>query len=96
MKDAGGRIYAVSVDPPEQSRRVMEKHHLAFPILSDESREVIRAYGLVHAHGSPDGKDIAVPAHLLIDGSGNIVWRHLPSASRTARPPPKTWPRLPN
>ena len=66
---------AVCVDSPKESKRVVEKHKLNFSILSDEKHEVIRAYGLYHTGGSPDSKDVAVPAHVLIDRSGRIAWR---------------------
>lgn len=46
-------------------------------LLSDESREVVRRYGLVHAGGGPDGQDIPVPALLIIDTDGRIEWAHV-------------------
>ena len=71
------RLIALSVDAPQDSKRVVEHDHLPFPILADEKHEVITAYGLVHAHGSPDGKEIAIPAHVLIDHDGKILWKHI-------------------
>jgi thioredoxin-dependent peroxiredoxin len=70
----GGGILAVSVDPPEQSRRVVAKNNLPFPILADPQREVVRAYGVLHAGGGPGGADIALPAHFLIDQAGRVRW----------------------
>lgn len=87
MVRRGGTLLAVSVDSPEQSARVVERNKLAFPILSDADRAVIRAYGVVHAKGSPNGGDIALPSQFLIDRSGRIAWRSI--AKRTnVRPDP--------
>jgi len=66
---------AVSVDPPSDSKRVVDKHKLNFSILADETHQVIRDYGLYHAGASHEGKDAAVPAHVLIDRTGRIAWR---------------------
>ena len=68
-------MLAVSVDPPERARQVVENNDLSFSILCDTDREMIRDYGLVHEGGSIDGKDIPIPAHILIAPDGAIVWR---------------------
>lgn len=77
LRKRGGTVLAISVDPPDKARTVVENNKLAFPILCDESREVTKAYGLLHPGGSPDGKDVPVPAHLLLDRSGIVVWEHV-------------------
>lgn len=82
-----GRLLAISVDPPEKSREVIEKQHLPFPILSDTERKVIRDYGILHQGGGLHGEDIAVPAMFLIDRNGNLAWSR--KAKRiTDRPTP--------
>lgn len=70
-------MLAISVDPPEKSRAVVEKHELGFPILADTERAVIAAYGVVHKGGGPQGTDIALPANFLIDRTGRVVWQHV-------------------
>jgi len=67
----------VSVDKPRSARKLVDRYKLPFPLLSDESREVVRRYGLVHAGGGPDGQDIPVPALLIIDTDGRIEWAHV-------------------
>jgi peroxiredoxin len=74
-KDGG--VLAISVDPPELSREVVENEHLPFPILSDANRGIVKAYGLLHAGAGPRGTDVAVPAQFLLDRDGRIVWRHV-------------------
>src|SRR6185295_595655 len=77
LERRGGRLYAISVDPPETSRGVVEKRQLAFSILSDPQHDVIARYGLVHKDGSPHHGDISVPAQILIGRDGRIVWQHV-------------------
>jgi peroxiredoxin len=43
---AGGQFVAVTPQRPTNALSVTEKHDLAFPVLSDESQDVIRAYKL--------------------------------------------------
>lgn len=76
------------MDAPDESRRVVRALGLSFPILSDADAAVIRAYGLVHEGGGPHGEAIAVPAQLLVDRDGAIVWRHV-ARRITDRPSPE-------
>jgi len=76
LQALGGRTLAICVDAPKDSLRVVEKKGLPFSILCDEKREVLRAYDVLHPGAGPGGCDIAVPAHVLIDTDGKIVYRH--------------------
>ena len=67
---------AVSVDPPETTRKLIEKQGYPFLFLSDEKLEAIRKYDLVHAGGG-GGADISRPGEFLIDLTGTIRWRDL-------------------
>ena len=87
LTEQGGSLLAISVDTPEQSAEVVRTAGLAFPILSDPDRAAIRAYGVLHAGGAPDGADIALPADFLIDREGVIAWAHVASQVQS-RPPP--------
>jgi peroxiredoxin Q/BCP len=42
------RYFMASVDPPERNRRFARSVGADFPLLSDESRDVARAYGVLH------------------------------------------------
>jgi peroxiredoxin len=85
----GGKLLAVSVDPPQRSFQVIQRYDLNYPILGDVDCQVIRQYGLVHAGGAPDGGDMAIPAQFLIDRTGQIVWRRV-SARIQDRANPQT------
>jgi peroxiredoxin len=73
----GGTVLAISVDPPERSRRLVKAYDLPYPILCDTKREVIKKYGLVHPGAGRGASDIAIPANILIDQSGKIVWQRV-------------------
>ncbi len=88
LKKRGGRLWAISVDPPRDSLQVVERLGLSFPILADTERQVIQSYGVVHAGGAPDGGDMAIPALFLINGEGRIVWRRVAKRAQD-RPDPR-------
>jgi len=80
---------AITVDPPDKSREIVDAYDLVFPILSDTGAETIRAYGVVHRDGDPiNGVDIARPATFILDREGRVVWSELPRNWRV-RPRPE-------
>jgi len=42
----GALVFGVSVDSPKSHAKFIAKHELPFPLLSDEKREVVEAYGV--------------------------------------------------
>lgn len=54
-------------------RRYVEETGLPFDILVDESRDVVKAYGVWHRAGLT-AWNIARPAAFLIDRGGRIQW----------------------
>ncbi|MFO0839393.1 MAG: redoxin domain-containing protein [Phycisphaerae bacterium] len=85
----GGRLLTVCVDSPQQNADVVTRQRLPFSILSDEQRRVVREFGVLHEKGGPQGQDIAIPAHFLIDREGRIVWRYVATRAQS-RPSPQT------
>ena len=77
LKAAGVRPVAISIDSPEESRKLAQEQGYTFTILSDPNAEVIRRFDLVHAGAGEGGKDIARPAEFLIDSSGTVRWVNL-------------------
>jgi peroxiredoxin len=61
---AGAELVAVSVDPPERSAALKRDLALAYPILSDGSREVISRWGVLNAR---EKGGIAVPSVFVLD-----------------------------
>ena len=67
------QVVAIVAQRSEAVRRYIEDAGLPFNILIDESRDVLRAYGVWHRVGL-DAWNIARPALFLIDRSGTIRW----------------------
>ena len=80
-------MLAISVDPPNRAAQVVEKNHLPFPVLCDESREVTRAFGVVHEHGGPASKDVPLPAMFLLGTDGVVRWQRVATMAQD-RPDP--------
>jgi peroxiredoxin len=59
FKEAGIRPIAISVDSPEESRKLAKQSGYTFTFLSDANAEVIRRYDLVHAGAGENGRDIS-------------------------------------
>ena len=77
FKQAGIRPVAISVDTPRDSYDLQQKAGYTFTFLSDQNRDVIRRYDLVHKSAGIDGGDIARPAEFLIDSTGTVRWLNL-------------------
>jgi peroxiredoxin len=75
--EVGIRPVAISVDSPEDSRKLREEAGYTYRFLSDRNAEVIRSYDLVHAGAGINGQDIARPAEFLLDSSGTVRWVNL-------------------
>lgn len=75
FNEAGIRPVAISVDTPEQSRQLAQQAGYTFPLLSDQKRETITRYDLVHKGAGEHGDDISRPAEFLLDSSGTVRWR---------------------
>ena len=83
----GIRVVAISVDSPDANHDHRQKLGVTFPLLSDEKREVLRRYDLLHEKGGPDGTDISRPAELLLDPTGTVRWANFTeSVTVRARP----------
>jgi peroxiredoxin len=64
-------VVAVVSQKSESVRRFIEETGLPFNILVDESRNVLKAYGVWHRIGL-DALNIARPALFLVDRSGRV------------------------
>lgn len=73
----GVRIVAVSADPPDVTRKHVDKLGYSFLFLSDTQTQVIRRYGLLREGEGSRPADVARPAQFLVDSSGTIRWVNL-------------------
>lgn len=65
-------MLAISVDPPEQSRKMSEQLKLPFPVLSDLGHKAIDDYAILDKSGK-----ISVAAVFVIDKQGIVRWSYL-------------------
>ncbi len=86
LKELGGTLLALSIDPPATAADIAKRLGLSFPVLSDPELKVIDAYGLRH-HDARMGFDHSLPAMFLVDRGGIIRWRRV-AESLQDRPAP--------
>lgn len=66
IEAAGVRVLGVSYDSVEILKKFSDSAGIAFPLLSDEGSQTIRAYGIYHRDGIP------YPGIFVLDGQGII------------------------
>ena len=59
-------LLAVSIDDLSQASRAVEQLGLTFPILYDESGDIVREYGVFN-----EGSGYAIPSTFIIDTEGD-------------------------
>ena len=69
----GVRLAAISVDPVENNKAMVDKLLLPFPLLSDPEGHVIREWGV----WSDNDGGIARPGIFAIGKDGSIAWRYV-------------------
>lgn len=73
LQEAGYEVVGISPDSPAKLARFVEKEGLTFPLVSDESKEVLTAYG---AYGEKKnyGRTVmgVIRSTFVIDGEGVI------------------------
>lgn|GEM_PF-1447204 len=72
----GIHIVGVVGQRPEPVQRLRTKSGIAFPILIDADRAVIKRYGVYHQFGI-DGVNIARPSVFVLDAAGIVRWQHI-------------------
>lgn len=88
LKKHQGKVLAISVDPPETNRDVVERLKLPFPILSDVGAKVIADFGVLHAQAGPNQTDIAIPSYVLVGMDGRVLWKRVATRFQD-RPDPR-------
>ena len=69
----------MAADKVADAKKVHDKNSLPFDILSDPEAETIERYGLLFREPMRD-MNIALPANILIDASGKVVWKRVSEA----------------
>lgn len=72
----GAQVAAISVDSPFANKGFAEANGITYPVLSDYSRNTIRAYGIVLSNfASLKGYDAAKRSVFVLDAKGIIRYR---------------------
>ena len=80
-------LFAVSVDPPEVSKRLKRRLSSRITFLSDPEGQLLDALGIRHRDARGEGGDIAYPTAMLVDGRGLVRWIfHSDTYRERARP----------
>lgn len=83
--ERGIGVLGVVGQRPEPVQRLRTKRGIAFPILIDADRAVIKRYGVHHRLGI-DAFNIARPAVFVLDALGIVRWQHI-ARNQFDRPP---------
>lgn len=71
FKRRGVKILALSVDEPEASQALIQRLGISFPIGSDPTQKVIKAFRVQN----PDTRTLAIHAVYIVASSGRIFYR---------------------
>ena len=73
IQAAGAELIAISSDDEGDTKKTVQGSGLAFPVLADEDRAVIKAYNVL----APGNDRIARPASYVLRKDGTIAWKSL-------------------
>lgn len=74
VRKKGAEIIGISADPVESHKKFSEKYSLPFPLLSDESKDVIKAYGVWQEKSMYGKKYMGIErTTFIIDEKGKIA-----------------------
>jgi peroxiredoxin len=76
FEDIDATVYGISVDLPYTLNEFRRRNDLTFDLISDESRELIDAYGVADTF-SPLDIRVAQRAVFVVDGDGTVTYRWL-------------------
>ena len=77
IKDLGGQVVAVSVDPLAQSQSLAGQLKLAFPIVEDRDHAWGSAFGVFHLPGGMDMGPVDSHSIFVVNASGRVAWKQL-------------------
>jgi glutaredoxin-dependent peroxiredoxin len=76
LNDVDATMVAISVDSPFANGAFATKNGIVFPILSDYSRETIRAYDIeLHDFAGMPGYTVAKRSVFILDNNGVVAYR---------------------
>lgn len=70
------KLYAISVDEPDVSRRLRQRLGADFTFLSDPDGKVLDLFRIRNHQLNPRNRDIAIPTSILVDRHGIVRWAY--------------------
>lgn len=92
LRALGLKLVAVSHDTVGDLSRFKGKHGWDITLVADPDLEIIRRYNLQNRNFTPKGgpfRDMAIPANILIDADGTVLWMSQASDFRVRSHPAK-------
>jgi peroxiredoxin len=90
LRSLGLELVAVSHDSVDELRRLQRRHDLDMILVGDPGLAIIRRYNLQNRNFTPKRgpfRDMAIPATILVDADGKVLWMEQASDFRArARP----------
>ena len=83
------RIFAISVDTPEQNTRLRQRLGSDFSFLSDSTLALINRMHIPYKRSSKGEGPLAIPSQFLVDRAGVIRWKYISDTWRRRLPPDK-------
>ena len=80
------RVFAASTSTPAESRELVDRLGLTFPLLTDPGARVARRLGL--AYEDPTFGWVPRPTSILLDEQGRVAWSSI-AQSLAGRPRPR-------
>ncbi len=79
-------IFGVSIDPPKSHRKFIDKHTLPFPLLADENKELVNAFGVWVEKSMYGKKYMGTERSTFVigaDGRLREIWRKVKPGEHT-------------
>jgi len=92
LQELGLKLVAVSHDSVEELQRFKRGHDWDITLVADPDLEIIRRYNLQNRNFTPKGgpfRDMAIPASILIDVDGKVLWMNQATDFRVREHPDK-------
>jgi peroxiredoxin Q/BCP len=70
-------VFGISIDPPSSHKKFVTKYSLPFPLISDEEKKIVEAYGVWVEKSMYGKKYMGVErSTFVIDGTGRVAAIH--------------------
>ncbi len=76
LEAEGIALYAISYDPPDVLADFAQRHHITYPLLSDQGSGLIRKLGILNEEAAGRVAGIPHPGVMVLDTDGRVTEKH--------------------